>query len=66
MCIYGSIGVESLLGVMQAGAVGGDVAKNAPDAGDLKNAGANVASKACTALTPCRRVMSWMRACPAF
>ena len=43
---------------MQAGAVGGDVAKNAPDAGDLKDASANVASKACAALLPCRRVMS--------
>ena len=43
---------------MQAGAVGSDVAKNAPDAGDLKNAGANVASKARTAFLPCRRVMS--------
>ncbi len=31
---------------LQAGAsLGGDVAKNAPDAGDVKNAGANVADK---------------------
>lgn len=58
MCDVGSIGAESLLGVVQAGAVGGDVAKNAPDAGDLKSAGANVASKARTVLLFRRRVMS--------
>ncbi len=36
---------------LQAGAsLGGDVAKNAPDAGDVKNAGANVADKVRTLL----------------
>ena len=30
---------------LQAGAVGGDVAKNTPDGGDIQNAGSKVADK---------------------
>ena len=36
---------DPVLGVQAGASLGGDVAKNAPDAGDVKNAGANVADK---------------------
>lgn len=36
---------DAMFGLQAGASLGGDVAKNAPDAGDVKNAGANVADK---------------------